>query len=79
MKKCTPKAREDDERRREEMLTQIWSNKFDVLNLPGSGLEAEEVNVVDVDRFGSCQERLADPKEGRCENRGDEDGEVGGS
>ena len=56
------------------------SNKFHVLNQTECRVEVEEVKQVDVDsRFGSCQERLTDPKEGCCENKGDEDGQLGGS
>ena len=63
------------------------SNKFNVLNMPERGLEFEDVNAVDVAQeiveitvdLGSCQERMADPREGCCEDKCDEDGEAGGS
>ena len=51
-----------------------------MLNPTESGIEVVDVNAVRGDhcRFGSRQEDLADPKGGRYENKGDEDGEDGG-
>ena len=47
------------------------------LNLTERGLEVEEVNAVDVAQ--EIVEITANPKEGRYENKVDEDGELGDS
>ena len=60
------------------------SNRFDILNVTESGQEFEEVNAVDV--VQEIVEIIVDagatknvwPIEGRYEDKGDHDGEVGG-
>ena len=79
--------RVNDRRKKDQMTSASRSNKFDVLILIESGPEVEEVNAFDLVqkgrgvrcRFGSCKERVTDPKEGFYEDKGDEDGEARGS
>ena len=69
------------------MTSASRSKKFDVLELIESELEVEEVSAVDVVQevveitadSGAARKHMANPKEKRYENIGDEDSEVGGN